>query len=152
MKRFIASLAALFAAAFVTGALAQAPEKTHVIIAVGGKSTLTDANGAYLITGINPGSGTITATLSGYKTVSATVAFQASTEYLFSPTMYPTSVTPPATSLQGVIVDGSTGTPIAGASVAIGATVKVTDPSGKFAFSPIAAGSLRWIERSSEIV
>lgn len=112
-----------------------------VIIAVGNKSTLTDATGAYEITGINAGSATITATLSGYKTVSATVAFQVDTEYLFSPTMYPTSVTPPATSLQGLILDGTTSLPIVGATVAIGATVKTTDASGKFVFTSIAAGS-----------
>ncbi|HEY2395193.1 MAG TPA: carboxypeptidase regulatory-like domain-containing protein, partial [Rudaea sp.] len=112
-----------------------------VIVAVGTKSTLTDASGAYQILGINPGSATVTATLSGYKTVSATVAFQASTNYLFSPTMYPTSVTPPTTSLQGVVVSGNTNAPIVGANVVLSAVTHTTDATGKFAFSPVTAGA-----------
>jgi len=38
MKRFIACLAVLMASALATGALAQAPEKKHIVIAVGGKN------------------------------------------------------------------------------------------------------------------
>jgi len=112
-----------------------------VIVAVGTKSTLTDASGAYQLLGINPGSATVTATLSGYKTVSVTVSFQASTTYLFSPTMYPTNVTPPTTSLQGIVIDGITNTPIVGASVLLNAVAHATDATGKFVFSPVTAGA-----------
>jgi len=113
----------------------------NVIIAAGSKSTLTDASGVYQITGINPGSATITATLSGYNTVSAAVSFQASTSYLFSPTLYPTSVTPPTTSLQGIIVDGNTNAPIGGAKIVLNGVSHTTDATGKFVFSPVAAGA-----------
>jgi hypothetical protein len=113
----------------------------NVIVTVGTKSALTDATGTYQILGIGPGAGTITATLSGYKTVSATVTFLAGTTYLFSPTMYPTSVTPPATSLQGLIIDGKTNAPIVGVNVILGSTARTTDATGKFVFAAVTAGS-----------
>jgi hypothetical protein len=113
----------------------------NVIVSVGSKSTLTDANGAYQLGGISPGAATINASLTGYNPATASVTFVAGTSYLFSPTLYPTNVTPPPTSLQGVIVDATTRQPIAGASVVFAAATQLTDASGKFVFTNIATGA-----------
>jgi hypothetical protein len=113
----------------------------NVIVAAGTKSTLSDGTGAYEIVGIAPGNATVTATLSGYKTVSASVSFQAGTTYLFSPTLYPTNVTPPPASVQGVVVDGKSGTPVVGASVTINAKTQVTDSNGAFVFTSTTTGA-----------
>jgi len=113
----------------------------NVIIAVGAKSTLTDATGAYLLAGISAGAATITVSLSAYTTVSANATFVAGTSYVFSPTLYPTNVTPPPSSFQGTVVDASTNLPIVGASVVLNGATKTTDATGKFVFSSVTKGS-----------
>ena len=112
----------------------------NVIVAVGTKSTLSDGTGAYEIAGIGPGTATVTATLSGYKTASANVSFVAGTTYLFSPTMYASSVTPPPTSVHGVVVDGKTGMPITGASVVLNNKTQITGADGSFVFAGANVG------------
>src|SRR5438445_2174036 len=113
----------------------------NVIIAIGSKSTLTDATGNYLLAGLPPGAATISASLSGYQTANASATFVAGGNYVFSPTLYPNNVPPPATTLQGVIVDAGTKTPIAGASVAMGNVTQTSDASGKFVFGSVTAGA-----------
>ena len=113
----------------------------NVIVTAGSASTLTDANGNYLLTGIAPGTATVTASLSGYQTVSTSVSFSAGVTYRFSPTLYPSSVPPPATTLQGIVVDGSSGNPISGASVVLKGVTQTTDAAGKFVFASVAAGA-----------
>ena len=113
----------------------------NVIVAAGNNSTLTDASGNYLLTGIAPGTATVSATLSGYQTVSVSVAFSAGVTYLFSPTMYLTNVTPPATSVQGIVVDSATGNPIVGASVVLKGATQTTDANGQFVFTSATSGA-----------
>lgn len=141
-----------------TGAIALAPVATtsslsgvirsntgqalqNVIVSVGSRSTLTDASGAYQLGAIPPGAATITASLGGYSTVTASVTFVAGTNYIFSPTLYPSNVTPPATTLQGSVVDATTRQPIAGASVVLGGTPQVTAADGTFVFTGVNVGA-----------
>jgi len=112
----------------------------NVIVSVGTVTTFTDATGTYQLAGIPPGSAIISAELPNYQTASATVAFAAGTSYLFSPTLYPTNVTPPPTSLQGIIIDAATHAAIAGASVVLNGVAKTTDAAGKFSFTGLTAG------------
>lgn len=113
----------------------------NATVAVGTTSALTNASGAYQLSNLSPGTATITASSNGYQTATVNATFVAGTSYLFSPTLYPVNVTPPPTSLQGSVVDGGTGLPIAGASVVSGGVTKTTDAAGKFAFSNIATGA-----------
>jgi hypothetical protein len=114
----------------------------NVVIAIGTNSTLTDANGAYKLTNIAPTPTTVTASLSGYQTASANVTFTAGGNYLFSPTLYPTNVTPPSgTSLQGTVVDAVTKQAIAGASIVMNGLTQTTDGSGKFVFASATPGA-----------
>lgn len=107
------------------------------IVAVGTASALTDAKGQYVLSGIPPGTASITATLSGYtQAVSAPVAFEAGKTYGFSPTLY--TGTPPATVLRGKVVDAASAAAIAGATVSFGAQSVVTPASGNFSFSAAA--------------
>ena len=113
----------------------------NAIVAVGVTSTLTDATGAYQIAGLSPGAATITASLANYQTVTANVMFVAGNSYLFSPTLYATNVTPPATSLRGTVVDGATGTAMANASVTLNGVATVTTAAnGQFTFTNQTAG------------
>lgn len=113
----------------------------NVVVTAGSRSTLTDANGNYLLTGIAPGTASVTASLSGYQTVSTSVAFSAGVTYLFSPTLYPSSVPPPATTLQGIVIDAATGNPIVGASAVLKGVTQTTDANGKFVFASAATGA-----------
>ncbi|MEO5558905.1 MAG: carboxypeptidase regulatory-like domain-containing protein [Dokdonella sp.] len=113
----------------------------NVIVAVGSKSTLTDASGAYQLGGIAPGAATINASLVNYQTATASVNFVAGTSYLFSPTLYPNNVTPPATSMQGIVVDATTRQPITGAAVVLGGATQMTDAAGKFVFTNVPNGA-----------
>ena len=113
----------------------------NVVVSVGAASTFTDASGAYQITGLSPGAATVTVSLPNYQTATADVTFVAGISYIFSPTLYATSVTPPATSLQGTVVNG-TGQAIVGANVTLnGATPTTTDVNGKFVFPNQSAGA-----------
>jgi len=111
------------------------------IISVGTSTAFTDINGAYQITGLSPGNATITASLSGYQTVTATVSFVAGNSYLFSPTLYANGQTVPGTSLQGIVIDGASSKPISGATVTLNGANQTTDINGKFVFTNATAGS-----------
>ena len=113
----------------------------NVIIAVGSRSTLTDASGAYQLVGLAPGAASLGASLSGYQTATASVTFVAGTSYVFSPTLYPTNVTPPATSLQGAVMDADSNSPIVGASVVVNGVTQTSDAAGHFVFSNLASGA-----------
>ena len=112
-----------------------------VLISVGTSSALTDVNGAYQITGLNPGSDTVTATLSGYQTITTTVSFVGGTSYVFSPTLVAVGQPSTSTSLKGVVVDQTTRSPITGATVVIGAVSKTTGVDGLFEISGLNTGT-----------
>ena len=111
------------------------------LVAVGTRSVLTDSAGAYQLDGIPPGTATVSASLTDYQTASASVAFVANTTYRFSPTLYPLNTPPPATSLQGHVIDAASSAPIAGASVVLNGLTQTTAADGSFQFNTAAAGA-----------
>ena len=112
-----------------------------VLVAVGTRSVLTDSAGAYQLDGIPPGTATVSASLTSFQTASASVAFVANTTYRFSPTLYPLNTPPPATSLQGRVIDAASTGPIAGASVTLNGSTQTTAADGSFRFNTVAAGA-----------
>ena len=118
----------------------------NVIVAVGVNSALTSSTGAYLITGLDVGPATITASLTNYKTATADVVFEAGKSYVFSPTMYSTSQTPPATSLKGKVVNSS-GAALANVTVTLGdgtqTPPQTTAAAGTFQFDNLTAGPIQ---------
>jgi sugar lactone lactonase YvrE len=112
-----------------------------VLISVGTSSALTDASGAYLITGLSPGAATVTAALSGYQTATGSVTFVAGTNFVFSPTLYSTGQPPATTTFKGIVVDETTGNPITGASVVVGSVTKTTAADGAFTFTDLNTGT-----------
>jgi uncharacterized repeat protein (TIGR01451 family) len=113
----------------------------NVIIAVGDRSTVTDVSGTYQLVGLTPGTANLSASLNGYQTSTAAVTFVAGTSYLFSPTLYPNNVTPPSTSLQGLLIDADSSIPVIGASVVLNSATQTTDAGGHFAFGNLASGA-----------
>jgi hypothetical protein len=112
----------------------------NVLVAVGTASATTNASGAYQITGLAPGAATVTASLSGYQTATGNITLVVGAGNLFSPTLYATGATPPATSVQGMVVN-TAGAPIAGANVTLGNANLSTDASGQFQFTNQNAGA-----------
>ncbi|MDC8011356.1 carboxypeptidase regulatory-like domain-containing protein [Tahibacter soli] len=113
-----------------------------VLVAAGTLSALTDTAGAFQLNGLSPGPTLLKATKANYRDVSATVDFQAGYRYNFSPTMYPTNVTPPATAtLRGRLIDQDTSQPIVGASAKLGSATVTTPATGKFEFAGQAPGA-----------
>ena len=112
-----------------------------VFVAVGTRSVLTDSAGAYQLDGIPPGTATVSASLVNYQTASASVAFVVNTTYRFSPTLYPLNTPPPATSLQGRVIDAASSGPIAGASVTLNGSTQTTAADGSFKFNTVSAGA-----------
>ncbi len=113
-----------------------------VIVSVGTASALTDAAGAYALTQLDAGAATIQVTKSGYRTVTASVDFVAGQHYSFSPTLYPTSTTPPTTAtLRGRVIDATTLQPIAGASITRGATTINSGSDGRFELTALPPGA-----------
>lgn len=114
----------------------------NATVSVGTASATTDASGAYLITGLSPGSATITAAAVNYQQLSASISFEAGTNYTFSPRLTANGSTPPSTtSLNGVVIDAGTKLPLVGATVQMGATSQTTGAGGAFAFNAIVPGA-----------
>ncbi|MDN5923621.1 MAG: carboxypeptidase regulatory-like domain-containing protein, partial [Xanthomonadales bacterium] len=113
----------------------------NVIVAVGTRSAITDGQGSYTVTGIAPGPAAITASLTGYRSVSANVDFAVGTTYLFSPTLYANNVTPPPATVQGVVIDANSKLPLANVTVSLGSLQLVTGSDGKFVLSNVSVGA-----------
>lgn len=112
-----------------------------VTVAVGTASALTDAAGAYQLTGLPPGTASVTVSLSSYQTLNLSLDLAAGASYAFSPRLTATNGTPPATtSITGIVLDGATGKPIAGASAKLGASTQATTATGAFTFANAGAG------------
>ena len=109
-----------------------------VTISVGSASVKTDATGAYQLTGIAPAYTTVKASLTGYADISLVVNFEAGKNYVFSPVMG-SNVT--YATLQGKVVDGTGGTPIAGSTVSIGGVTQTAGADGSFVFKNLNPGA-----------
>ncbi|MES2933191.1 MAG: carboxypeptidase regulatory-like domain-containing protein [Pseudomonadota bacterium] len=113
-----------------------------VTVSTGTASAQTDNTGAYQIAGLSPGAATITASFANYQSAGANVAFVAGINYTFSPKLVANGNTlPTTTSLNGVVIDAVSKTPLVGATVSLGGASQTTGVGGTFAFSPIDAGA-----------
>ncbi len=120
-----------------------------VTVTVTGTATLnatTGLDGTYLFTNVPPGTVTITASKSGYQTLTATGTVLAGVVLTFNPALVPTGGTPPTTgTIQGTVTDASTGSPLAGATVSVtgAATLSATTgANGTYAFPNVPPGGV----------
>ena len=114
-----------------------------VFITVTGASTwtaTTGADGSYKITGITPGSVTISAGKSGYTTVTGQTIVTAGETLVFSPSL---AVAPTTGGLTGKVLDFATGSALSGATIVVTGARNystISDSSGSFAFSAADSG------------
>jgi squalene cyclase len=113
-------------------------------------SATTDSAGSYVIPEVPPGAVTLTASKTGYATVTATATLQAGTILTFSPALGTGPGTGEGSLLVGSVLDGETGEPFAGATVRVvgeGGPAVTTSATGAFTL-PLASG-LYFIEATS---
>jgi sugar lactone lactonase YvrE len=110
----------------------------NALVAVGANSALTDNTGAYAITGIEAGTHDAQVSLSGYATVTASIAFAPGQSYVFSPTLPSAGY---STTLTGTVVDADTNAPIGGATVQLGSATATTAANGTFSLANLNPGS-----------
>src|SRR5207244_7688796 len=105
-------------------------------VSAGTANTVTDAGGAYTISGLAPGTYTATATASGYASQSASVTLAAG-----STTTQNFALAPNPGTITGTVTDAGTAAPIAGATVAYSGGSTTTDGSGAYTLANVAEGS-----------
>ena len=112
-------------------------------------SAITDAQGGYRITGLNAGLTQVSATLSGFDSVSAATNVVANATVNFSPVLFPTNTSPPngnKASVTGVVMDSGTNAVLPGVSVSatFGATTTqaLTAADGRFKFEGITTAAV----------
>lgn len=111
------------------------------VVAVGTVSTATGSTGAYSLTGLSPGTATVTVAHSGYLSAVADVDFSAGNAYTFSPTLYTSSV-PTTATLRGKLTDAVSGAAISGGVVTAGGVNITTATDGSFEYTGLASGAL----------
>ena len=99
-------------------------------VAVAEWSTQTDANGRYSLAGLRPGAYTLQVSVAGYQTYQTGVTVGRGTSGTID-----AALTPLAAMLQVKVVDATTGSPLAGATISYGAVGTSTGPS-----APVPAG------------
>lgn len=104
-------------------------------------SSLTDANGGYLLSGLKPGNYVVKASAAGYQIQVQGVIVTAD-----QTTTVNFSLTPNPGAISGTVLDASASTPIAGALVqilqgSVLVTSGLTDTNGNFLFNNFAPGS-----------
>src|SRR5438445_8391843 len=105
-------------------------------VSAGSGSAVTDAGGAYAISGLAPGTYTATASASGYASQSASVTLTAG-----STTTQNFALAPNPGTITGTVTDAGTAAPIAGATVSYSGGSTTTDGSGAYTLANVAEGS-----------
>jgi hypothetical protein len=120
------------------------PEVTLTITGSFEGTVLTKEDGRFAIGNIIPGSITITASKTGYKTVSATGTVTEGSVLSFNPQLTILASPPTTGSVAGSVLDAATGQPLTGVSVILQSDPTITattDSSGNFTLSGIPHGN-----------
>ncbi|MES3023162.1 MAG: carboxypeptidase regulatory-like domain-containing protein, partial [Pseudomonadota bacterium] len=112
-------------------------------VAIGTAYGLTDASGAYQLTGLSPGPATVSIKAAGFQSISAPFTLEANVAYVFSPRLTATTGTPPTlTSISGVLIDEASKNALVGASVQLsGSATVLTVVGGAFNFPTVTPGA-----------
>jgi sugar lactone lactonase YvrE len=126
--------------ATISGKIVNAVTKAGIVgasVQVGGQSVTSTTGGAFSVSNVTPGSVTIGVSAPGYRTYSGSGMVVAGVNAVgeIGLQLMPTSST-----MSGIVTDGATGAPVAGASVAVQGqgTPVVTDAAGKYRITGIA--------------
>ncbi|KQV54555.1 hypothetical protein ASD07_08540 [Duganella sp. Root336D2] len=126
--------------ATISGKVVNAATKAGIVgatVQVAGKTVTTTAGGAFSVANVTPGAITIAASAAGYQAVSGSGMAVAGPNSIGDIALSPM---PTSSTLSGVVTDGATGAPVAGASVAVQGqgTPVVTDAAGKYQIAGIS--------------
>lgn len=125
--------------ATISGKVVNATTKAGIAgatVKVAGQSVTSTSGGAFSVANVAPGAFTIAVSASGYQPVSGSGTAVAGPNAIGDIAL---SAMPTSSTLSGLVTDGATGAPVAGATVAVqgqGAAV-VTDAAGKYSIAGI---------------
>jgi len=119
-----------------TGALQEGATVTLVSL-----SKTTDSTGSYSLSGIAPGTYTLSATKSGYNQYSSTVRITAGGQLQANIALVPRSIAVSA-ALNGAVRDADTGALLEGVTVKASDVTRVTSADGTYTFDALPAGSV----------
>ena len=110
----------------------------NVTIAIGSRSTTTDASGNYTVNGVGGGTITVVASAVSYTTSQQTVVLSANTrvDFVLARAVAATF------SVNGTVTNATSGARLPGATVAIGSSSTTTDASGNYTLSGISGGTV----------
>lgn len=105
-------------------------------------NTITDPDGSFIFTNVTPGAVTITASKTGYYSVTGTGTVVAGGILFFNPQLSTQPPTATTGNLTGKVYDGSTNKPSQGATISIaGGVSTTTDTQGSFLIKDITPGT-----------
>ena len=126
----------------VTGTVTSggAPVAGATVTDIGGQFATTDVNGAFTLSGLAPGSHTLTATASGLNSQAQIAPVSAGATQVVSFTLTPT---PTTGAVSGIVTSAAGGAPIPGATVSDtgGTATATTNPAGSYILTGLTPGS-----------
>ncbi|WAK03309.1 virginiamycin B lyase family protein [Methylobacter sp. YRD-M1] len=127
----------------ISGDTGGAVEGAAIVVTLNGADTTatSNADGGYQLTGLSPGSATITVSKSGYDTVTANAKLTADALFTFSPSLYPANATPATVELRAKVLDAGNNAPIAGAKMTVGSKSAASDADGNLTMTGLSAGA-----------
>ncbi|GAI23397.1 unnamed protein product [marine sediment metagenome] len=112
-----------------------------VLVSLNGETAITDADGYYEFTSVEPETYLLVFTIENYEVVEMTVTLSAGESRELSVALTPIYVPPALATLYGVVVDAETGAPLAGVLVSIDGYAGYTAANGRYEISDIPAGT-----------
>jgi phosphatidylinositol-3-phosphatase len=109
-------------------------------ISYSGGSTTTDSSGNYMLSNVAPGTYTVTASATGYVSLSSTVSVTSGNTATLNFQLNPLPNNVPGT-IQGRVTNISTGGAVSGATVSFSGGSTTTDSSGNYSFSGVTPGT-----------
>ncbi|WP_162932421.1 carboxypeptidase regulatory-like domain-containing protein [Solimonas sp. K1W22B-7] len=114
-----------------------------VTVGVDSFSVLAGNNGAFELTGIPAGSGTIVVSKAGYRSAAQALSFEPGSSYGFSPSLYPDAEPAPTqASIVGRVLAADSGAAISGARVSVGDKFALSASNGSFQIDGLEAGAI----------
>jgi acid phosphatase len=109
-------------------------------ISYSGGSTTTDSGGNYILNNVVPGSYTVTASASGFTSMSSTASVTSGSATTLNFQLTPTAGPTPGT-ISGKVTNISTGGAVSGATVSFSGGSTTTDNGGNYSFSNVTPGT-----------
>jgi hypothetical protein len=117
-----------------------------------GRAAATDAAGQYLLDNLEPGSWSVVSGKPGFATQTTTLQTDAGRIANYSPALLPIGPSAQGCSIAGRVTDGTTGAPLAGATVSLSnanVATAVTGADGRYVITGLVSGVVDFLTRKA---